>query len=121
MTRNDLIKNWDVIEAFKNGEEIESRAIGCSTWCQNENPVFDFKRNEYRVKPTEEYVPFDFSDAMKLIGSSITPKKGVKEIIMITAASEIGVLFGFNPISYKDLYKDYTFRNGTPCGKLKTK
>ena len=53
MTREQLIKHWDVIQAFKEGKEIQCRKIGSEQW-NNEHGGFEFRLNyEYREKPEE--------------------------------------------------------------------
>ena len=53
MTREQLVKHWDVIQAFKEGKEIQYRKIGTSLWeSDNDEPNFGFYDDyEYRVKP----------------------------------------------------------------------
>lgn len=54
MTRDQLIKHWDVIQAFKEGKEIQFRKIGEKLWQDSTGVAnFDFYLNyEYREKPT---------------------------------------------------------------------
>ena len=56
MTREQLIKHWDVIKAFKEGKEIQFRKTGSTGWknpfCNNS---FEFSMNyEYREKPEQQ-------------------------------------------------------------------
>jgi hypothetical protein len=57
---NEYIK---VMEAFRDGKEIESRQIWRTSdgkeWKKNSNPLWDFYSTEYRVKPEE---PLKFGD-----------------------------------------------------------
>lgn len=53
MTREALIKNWDVIQAFKEGKTIQYRRIGDKLWetCDDELSIGFYSHYEYRVKP----------------------------------------------------------------------
>lgn len=52
MTREALIKHWDVIQAFKEGKEIEYNSGEGWTKCNNLQ-IYLF--TEYRVKPESEF------------------------------------------------------------------
>ena len=54
MTREQLIKHWDVIKAFKEGKEIQCREIGSENWFDeiSENGFGFYEDYEYRIKPT---------------------------------------------------------------------
>lgn len=116
MTREDLIRNWDVIEAFKNGENVEYKDT-TGEWSTSYAPAF-LPEMEYRVKPKQEYVPFDFSDAESLIGRIVKFKNG-RIIGIVTAVDEFYSFIGNTPIKYDYLFDNYTCMDGTPCGKLK--
>ena len=52
MTREALIKHWDVIQAFKDGETIEYRPLGTEYWNVDNYQNYDFRESyEYRIKP----------------------------------------------------------------------
>ena len=56
MTREQLIKHWDVIKAFKEGKEIQCRPIGNKIWLDNDNE-FEFALHfEYREKPEQKRI-----------------------------------------------------------------
>ena len=75
---------------------------------------------EYRLKPEPEYIPFDFSDANKLIGKAVKAKDS-SHLMLITIVDLIHVRISQAWIKYQELLDDYIFLNGTPCGKLKGK
>ena len=50
MTRETLIKHWDVIQAFKEGKKIEYFSNFDGKWVNVKNPSFDIECS-YRVKP----------------------------------------------------------------------
>lgn len=47
MTREQVIKNWDAIQAFKNGKNIQ--AFVCGSW--HDDPSPSFMLDKYRTKP----------------------------------------------------------------------
>ena len=52
MTREELIKHWDVIQAFKEGKIIEYRRFGTEFWKSDNYQNYEFRENyEYRIKP----------------------------------------------------------------------
>lgn len=121
MTRQELEKWWKEIEAFKNGKQIQYRLDedDDTEWRDINEPAF-FIETEYRIKPEFEYVPFDFSDGQILI---IRPIKNKNQnlIGMITQVDNDGVTVGGNLFStFEDLLDDWTFSDGSPCGKLKS-
>ena len=50
MTREALIKHWDVIQAFKEGKQIQYKDSVTPTWQDTTDPKFKLEV-EYRVKP----------------------------------------------------------------------
>lgn len=116
MEREQLIKHWEVIQAFKEGKEIEFLNIK-GIWKVLESPLFLIE-NEFRIKEESKYVPFDFSDAEKLIGRSIKSKTS-NNIVLITAVNKENIVRGCKYITYDVLLNDYTFLDGSKCGKIK--
>jgi hypothetical protein len=117
MTREDLVKHWEVIEAFKNGKEIEFRHVVTKCWIDATDPSFN-ECVEYRFKQEPKYVPFDFSDAEKLIGRFVKSINTQKYINTIVAVSEASILVGYQWCTYKYLLDEYVFLDGSKCGKL---
>ena len=115
MKKENLIKWWDVIEAQKEGKQIQSRRCDEKEWkdCVNPSYLDDY---EYRAKPEPEYVPFDFSDAEKLIGK-IVRNKHIQEIKMIVGLTDTGIVLSRQWYHFQSVLDDYTFLDGSPCGK----
>lgn len=118
MNREDLQRNWGVIEAFKNGADVEVSENGCNKWCVTTDPMFDFYGFDYRIKPKQQYIPFDFTDADDIIGRVVRNKQH-KCLSIITNVFEMSVSVGGARVSYSDFLNDYEFSDGEPCGKLK--
>ena len=53
MTREQLIKHWDVIKAFKEGKEIQYKDIFTKEFEDIDEPYFKLNV-EYRIKPTPQ-------------------------------------------------------------------
>lgn len=58
MTRQQLIQNWDLVEAFKNGAEIEFKHKENAEWTGIENPSFCLEGYDYRIKPSTKLRPW---------------------------------------------------------------
>lgn len=68
----------------------------------------------YRLAPTEEYRPFTFDD--DLLGLKIKSKNGSKLKAIIIGQGYEFVDTTYETISYKELFEEYTFLDGSPCG-----
>lgn len=114
MTRDGAIKHKDVILAFMDGADIEYYDFG--TWRDTPAPQFD-PRTKYRVKPKEEIIPMDFSDAERLIGKVIRVRID-SSLRLIESCELTNVSAGGYRYSYKDLLNNCEFLDGSPIGKL---
>lgn len=74
-----------------------------------------------RIKPEPEYIPFTFEDAEQLIGKVIRPKNELHKLILLISMINFSGVFLEDEITitYTSLLSDYTFLDGSPCGKLK--
>jgi len=115
MTQEEAIKWEKEIEALKQGETIQY--YECMEWYDVDSPSFDFNIN-YRIKPEPELIPFDFSDAEKLMGKWIK-RKGENSIMLIVSVNEFGINTPFGFVNYQGLLESRSFLNGEPCGKIK--
>lgn len=59
MTYDEMI---EVIQAAKEGKEIEYREKGDSEWLPAIKPCFSFDINDYRVKPEPKYCRLDLRE-----------------------------------------------------------
>lgn len=103
-----------VMQAFVDGKTIEANPVFADEWDTCFEPVWNWNDTDYRVKPEPKYVPFSFEDAEFLIGKII--RRRVKNLIISIYYCDDERASG---ISYKDLLENYTFLDGSPCGKLK--
>ena len=74
---------------------------------------------EYRIKPKSELIPFDFTDAEKLIGKVVKHKEGFSCVAVLLECNLQHICIGNDFEIYEVLLQDYTFLDGSPCGKLK--
>ncbi len=51
MTKEDHI--LEVVQAFKDGAEIEWQSTNYGNWCPAESPKWDWENYDYRIKPKE--------------------------------------------------------------------
>lgn len=130
----------EVMQAYLDGKQIEKRSailVLNGPWgpCEKE-PGWDWEMMEYRVKPEEKkltYRPYINTDEMiadfKERYGSFNPSfanpliwvKSESFTSLITAYENKGVwLLGFNyvPINLERLFKDCTYIDGSPIGKL---
>jgi len=105
------------ITAFAEGKEIEW--FDGIKWVSLPNPNWE---NLYtpivRIKPEPKYIPFTFEDAEFLIGKLIKDKH-TNSIFIIIGVNAVGIMITIdNYISFKNLLENYTFLDGSPCGKI---
>ena len=121
----------EVMQAFVNGKQIEGKSKKSDEWKLVENPVWDWGINEYRVKHEPMYRPYIntnemISDWMKRFGTYDTnvvmPPIWVKDrngckyhIIEYILYDSVGLFTRIETLT--ELFKNYTYLDGTPCGK----
>ena len=105
-----------VMQAYEDGKEIEYYSDGCSEWKKATTPAWNWYTTDYRVKPKPEYIPFTFEDAEFLIGK-VVKHKTANHLAVITSCFNESTNMG----GYKKLLDYFTFLDGSPCGKLKSK
>ena len=102
-----------VMQAFADGKEIEYSFINGS-WYNDKNPCWNWVDYNYRVKHAPEYVPFTFED-WEIMVDGIVKHKTKPIIEKLTSFCDESV----NAIFYNELLEEFTFLDGSPCGKLK--
>ena len=76
--------------------------------------IWNWEEYDYVVEKEPKYIPFDFSDACSLIKTPIKQK----DKQLVTEIYYIDSEYINYHISYQSLLNDFTFLDGTPCGKL---
>ena len=124
----------EVMQAYDRGEQIE--CFNDEEWKYVKNPVWDWLHNDYRVK-NKVYVPFDtaeeFFAAQRAHGYRLISKDdGVLTDDISPRAHDISITLDGHAFEHiegnwnsncaylgglEDLFEDYRFIDGTPCGK----
>lgn len=77
----------------------------------------DFTKYGYRIKPEKTLVPFTWEDRDFLTGKWVMSKEDRTEISMILAIDKSGVSLNYNSFEYDEFLSEFTFLDGSPCGK----
>lgn len=131
MTREEAKKLLPFIQAFSEGKTIQSRCITGETplWWDDNNPTFEIDDFDYRIKPEPKYRPFRtvqecLSEMLKHqpFGWLKPVNKCGNKVKAINISSiecdEYPIQFtnDFGDYSFKHLYEEFTFMDGTPFG-----
>lgn len=125
MTSENAKSLLPIIKAFSEGKVIESRCIkgDTSLWYDDKDPSFD-DDFEYRIKPEPKYRPFYdnaeecWQEMMKHQPFGWVKMKGTESKYYMLKCIGSRVVIGLDetPFSYKKVFKDYVFADGTPFG-----
>ena len=130
MDRNQAKEFYPIMQAFAEGKVIECRTKPSvvkrkdipNDWAEMKEIEF-WKNTEYRIKPEPKYRPFKDAEEcwqellrhqplgwvkLKDTESGYYMFKGI--------ASQVVIGFNETPFSYKRVFEDYTFADGTPFG-----
>lgn len=103
-----------IMQAYEDGKKIEICRKTENVWYNAILPDWNWAACDYRIKSEPECVPFTFEDADFLIGKSVRHKTN-NWVELITYCDKTDT----SSCIYEDLLRDYTFLDGSPCGKLK--
>lgn len=113
----------EVMQAYERGEQIEFKECG-GKWYDTPTPIWNWSQTDYRVKTKTKYIPFEtaeeFLAAQRDNGYLVSNKgkfleayiNGKDTVIISNPYSR-----EFELISLNDLFRNYGFKDGTPCGK----
>lgn len=108
-----------VMQAYKEGKKIEyvSKSSVTNIWRDEPKPIWDWDGFDYRVKEEPHYVPYD--SVTEVEKDKWVMKKGSKRIHKITSIDYIDdTVFICEWENMQRLFDEYTYEDGTPCGKL---
>lgn len=112
-----------IIQAYAEGKEIEIFDKATKMWKTAMLPHFDCDSNIYRIKPEVKYRPFKDAEECWSEMQKHQPFGWVKlkdtesgYYMLKGIASQVVIEFNETPFSYKKVFEDYTFANGTPFG-----
>lgn len=125
MTRKEAKDLLPIIQAFAEGKEIEGLYKG------TKSPWFKIKDMDFnggiifRIKPEPKYRPFAnveecWQEMLKHQPFGWVKMKDTESGYYILKGITNQVVIGLNetPFSYKKVFEDYTFADGTPFGIL---
>ena len=124
MNRKEAAELLPIIQAFSEGKTIQSRCIkgDTSLWYDDEDPSFD-DDFEYRIKSEPNYRPFKdaeecWAEMLKHQPFGWVKMKGTesKYYMLKCIASRVVIGLDETPFSYKKVFEDYVFADGTPFG-----
>ena len=110
-------KHAELIKAWADGAEIEYYDECVKKWLHICSTPFWSDDLKYRVKPQQKLMPFTFDDARQILGKAVICKSE-KRINVILGVDEDNVHLSTDFPSFKRLLDEYTFLDGTPCGKV---
>lgn len=130
MDRNQAKEFFPIMQAFAEGRVIECRTKPSAVegtdvpndWTEMKEIEF-WKNTEYRIKPEPKYRPFKDAKECWAEMQKHQPIGWVKlkdtesgYYMLKGIASQVVIGFNETPLSYKKVFEDYTFANGTPFG-----
>lgn len=130
MDRNQVKQMMPIIQAYAEGKIIECRTKPSTIkgtdvpndWTEIKDISF-WDNIEYRIKPESKYRPFKdaeecWQEVLKHQPFGWVKLKDTESGYYMLKGIASQVVIGFNetPFSYKKVFEDYTFANGTPFG-----
>lgn len=130
MNRIEAKEFYPILQAFAEGRVIECRTKPNAVegtdipndWTEMKDISF-WDNIEYRIKPESKYRPFKdaeecWQEVLKHQPFGWVKLKDTESGYYMLKGIASQVVIGFNetPFSYKKVFEDYTFANGTPFG-----
>lgn len=130
MDRNQAKEFFPIMQAFAEGRVIECRTKPSAVegtdvpndWTEMKEIEF-WKNTEYRIKPEPTYRPFKDAEECWNEMQKHQPIGWVKlkdtesgYYMLKGIASQVVIGFNETPFSYKKVFEDYVFADGTPFG-----
>ena len=119
MTREDVKELLPIMQAYSEGKTIEvlSMSITGAKWTEIYEPDFVLSSNKYRIKPEPKYRPFKNKEECWQEMLKHYPLGWIKHIDsqIYENCGYVGKE-GIEIASYENVYKYYTFADGTPFG-----
>ena len=108
------------MEAYANGKEIQFLNDD-NKWIDTDNPLFNWAKVTYRVKPEPKYRPFKSQEECWGEMLKHQPFGWVKEIssemlYLINGISNMSIVIMEDINSFKEAMNIYEFKDGTPFG-----
>lgn len=108
-----------VMMAYEHGKKIEVKG----KWEKETSwrlctPLWNWVDCDYRVKPEPQYVPYDSIKEVYKDKWFKHKASGMSYRIILLDPNDNTVQLGYGWVSLQKLFEDYTYEDGTPCGKL---
>ena len=126
MDRNQAKEMLPIIQAYAEGKSIESSSITdvSKAWREvTDFPLGMIDSFKFRIKPESKYRPFNNAEECWAEMQKYQPFGWVKlkdtesgYYMLKGIASQVVIGFNETPFSYKKVFEDYTFADGTPFG-----
>ena len=107
-----LKEKIEVMQAALAGAKIETVELEKENWSVV-HPFWNWMTFDYRVKPENKQVPYDFSDAENLIGRKVRHKEKKSVSIITCVDNDSTVMIQGNWVNMKDLEEEYEIWNNT--------
>lgn len=121
MTKENAHLYLPFVQALAEGKEIEFYEESTDKWSNAVEYTFMHPAKCYRIKPEKKLVPFTWEDRGLLIRKIIKSKDGTVITTIIGIVKLVDGSFridlSIQPVSPNQLLIDYTFLDGSPCGK----
>lgn len=120
----------EVMQAYEDGKTIQSYDLEQDKWVNCHNPTWNWDTLDYRIKPESKYRPYKDTEEMiedfkKRFNAKVPPyampmiwvrNKTFKDCRLITVFRDKVVMIIVSGEDMKELFKDYTYLDGSPCG-----
>ena len=129
MTREDAKEFLPIIQAYAEGKTIQIKDSGDGGWYDMTGLIkFDGLPGIYRIKPEETYKPYKdcdemIADFMERFNITVPPctmpsiwVKSNNDKEFITGFDDSNVRINVTWYTLDDLFEDYTYLDGSPCG-----
>lgn len=123
MNRNNAKQLLPIIQAYAEGKVIQiNRQF--SGWVDCDEPLFNGDQSSYRIKPEPKYRPFYdnaeecWAEMLKHQPFGWVKMKGTesKYYMLKCIASRVVIGLDETPFSYKKVFEDYVFADGSTFG-----
>ena len=114
-----------IMQAYERGEQIQVKGSGIK-WIDIASPKWDWINYDYQIKPKPEFRPFknaeEFLEAQRTHGVKI---KRIEDNVLLDIyvnyytgrALLVDSIGTIENTLLSNLYRNYKFLDGTPCGK----
>lgn len=106
-----LKKKIKVIQTALTNTEIKTVELGKENWSVA-HPFWNWMTFDYRVKPVNKQVPYDFSDAENLIGRKFKHKR-TYNIFLSTYINSTNIYFGHFSYTFSSVAEELEIWNNT--------